>query len=284
MWGRTSRGTRTVGLAAVSVVALSLTTSGPARAVDLKNPARGARAAAAVPSVCTVTGYRPNRITLGASPVSKTFSVQVTGCTLAEWLGVVGPFTIDDPTDISGVAGNFDLPTEDENGHEVILHLEPTISLDPHMLRNGFAGHPDNGLPGTSVLARGEEDAEDADFAAGEFDLTLQRRATFGHTFNASPEPVKKGKRISIKAKLARINWNGAKNLKYVGFANRVQVQFKPAGSSTFTTVKTVNSTKKGKVNTTVKAVRTGSWRLYFPGLSTTASATSYSDVVKVKK
>src|SRR5690242_12332429 len=91
MWGRTSRGTRTIGLAAVSVVALSLTTSGPARAVDLKNPARGARAAAAVPSVCTVTGYRPNRITLGASPVRKTFSVQVTGCTLAEWLVVVGP-------------------------------------------------------------------------------------------------------------------------------------------------------------------------------------------------
>jgi hypothetical protein len=278
MSGKTRRRTKIVGFGAAAAVAFSMLSVGGANAAGDQERSRN-RTAAVTPSVCTVTGYTPTRIVRGASTVKKTFSVQVSGCTLAEWFVVVGPFTIDDPLNTSGVAGNFALQTEDEQGNPVSLQLSPTIPLSPRMLRNSMAGK--DRVAG--AFAWGQEDPDDAEFAGTEMDLTLQRRATFGKSFNASPEPVKKGKKIKIKGTLGRINWNGAKNLKYVGFSNKAQIQFKASGTSKYVTVKTVTSTKKGKVNTTVKANKSGAWRLYFAGLSTTSSATSHGDFVQVK-
>ncbi len=52
------------------------------------------------------------------------------------------------------------------------------------------------------------------DPATAELPLTVLRRSTFGSTFDAGPEPVKKGKAITLKGTLSRIDWNGAKTLK----------------------------------------------------------------------
>jgi len=278
MSGKTRRRTKIIGFGAAAAVAFSMLSAGGANAARDLDRTRN-RTTAATPSVCTVKGYTPNRIVLGASIVKKTFAVQVTGCTLAEWLVIVGPFTIDDPLSISGVAGNFAVQTEDEQGNPVSLQLSPTIPLSPRMLRNSMAGK----AKVAGAYAWGEEDPEDAEAAGTEMNLTLQRRATFGKSFNASPEPVKKGKKIKIKGTLGRINWNGAKNLKYVGFSNKAQIQFKASGTTKYVTIKTVTSTTKGKINTTVKANKSGTWRLYFGGLSTTSSAASHGDFVRVK-
>jgi hypothetical protein len=278
MSGKTRNRSKIIGLGAAAAVAFSMLAAGGANAAGDQERSRN-RAAAVTPSVCTVKGYTPNRIVLGASTVKKKFAVQVTGCTLAEWFVVVGPFTIDDPLNTSGVAGNFALQTEDEQGKPVSLQLSPTIPLSPRMLRNSMAGK----AKVAGAFAWGQEDPEDAEFAGTEMNLTLQRRATFGKSFNASPEPVKKGQKIKVKGTLARINWTGAKNLKYVGFSNKAQIQFKASGTTEYVTVKTVTSTKKGKISTTVKANKSGSWRLYFGGLSTTSTAASHGDFVRVK-
>jgi hypothetical protein len=225
------------------------------------------------PSVCTVASYAPNKIVLGAVSVKKTFSVKVTDCTLDRWAVIVLPFYKEDAKTgaVKGVAGNFSAEGQT---------LTPKISLSPRMLKNSMAGTKNLGAV---ALASGtEEDPDLVTPAEADLPLTLLRRATFGSSFDAAPGSVAKGKKIALTGKLTRINWNGAKKLKFVGWAGKAQVQFKADGASDYVTVKTVTATSKGKISTKVTATATGSWRLFFPGLKTTAPATSGSEVVKV--
>jgi hypothetical protein len=291
--------------AAAAVVLATLSSGGVAQAADL-SPSRvrvaptrtsvhgtfgTAAVAADIPSVCTIDSYAPNKIVLGASSVTKTFSLKVSGCTLDSWFLEVLPF-VQKNSDTAGIAGEGTFqkqdeagnPVFDDNGQPVLFTLTPKIALSPQSLNNGWAGKL---VDAASAGAWGVEDPDDTDEdsvipAQATLPLTLLRRATFG-TFNASPEPVKKGKKITLTSTLSRINWNGAKTLKYVGWAGKAQVQFKAAGASEYTTVKTVKASSKGKVSTTVTATKTGTWRLFFAGLSTTAPATSGTDAVKVK-
>ncbi|MFI7007316.1 calcium-binding protein [Streptomyces sp. NPDC050145] len=107
------------------------------------------------------------------------------------------------------------------------------------------------------------------------------KRAAQIKSFNASPEPVAKGKPITVSGSLSRISWT---YLKYYGYGSQpVQLQFKKAGSSTYTTVKTVNSSSTGAVKTTVTASADGTWRFYYPGNSATSTATSSADYVDVR-
>jgi len=271
---------KAMGFAATAAVALTMMSAGGANAASTRGISeqvhpgsagasvtgmvRSARVAeaAAVASTCTYQSYAPNKIVLGASTVKATFSVKVTDCELGEWYVGVYPFQNPDPEDMTGIAS----------------FQTPTISLNPRSLSNADAGkHQNAGVDAWSV-----EDPLDATPAGGVEPLTLQRRATFGSTFNAS-EPVKKGKNITIKATLARINWNGAKTLKYIAYGKaKAQLQFKADGASSYTTVKTITGASNGKYSTTVKASKTGRWRLVFAGVSTTSAATSTSDAVKV--
>jgi hypothetical protein len=98
---------------------------------------------------------------------------------------------------------------------------------------------------------------------------------------NASPEPVKKGKTITVTSKLTRANWETNKVPAYGGQA--VKLQFKKKGTSTYKDVKTVKSSSTGVLKTTVKATVDGTYRYVFAGTSTTAAVTSAADAVDVK-
>ncbi|HST86577.1 MAG TPA: hypothetical protein VLL08_32870 [Kineosporiaceae bacterium] len=247
----------------MAVVLATMASSGAAVAAEDPPPPE---------SACTATGYAPNKIVLGATSVTKTFSVKAADCTLDKWQVIVVPFfDVDENTqEVKGVAGNIS---------EGDFKLTPTISLSPRVLKNKIAGRTsDLGI----VAAWGVgEDVNVVQPKVAVMPLTLQRRATFGSSFNA-PGSVTKGEKITLTGKLVRVNWNGVKKLKYIGWAGKVQVQFKAAGASKYVTVKTVKASSKGKVSTTVKATKTGRWRLYFPGVKSTAPATSGSDAVKV--
>lgn len=100
-------------------------------------------------------------------------------------------------------------------------------------------------------------------------------------TVNASPEPVKKGKTITVTGKLSRANWI---TKKYAGYGSqKVKLQFKKAGASSYVTVKTVKSSSTGTVKTTAKATADGTWRFVYSGSSTTAAVTSAGDYVDVR-
>ncbi|MFI6496172.1 hypothetical protein [Nonomuraea typhae] len=97
--------------------------------------------------------------------------------------------------------------------------------------------------------------------------------------FNAYPEPVKRGKYLRFKGAL-QVDDGGA----WEGYGAKVQLYFKPAGSSKYRYVKTTWSTDSGKIYTKVKASKSGRWRFVFNGDSDTYGDTSSSDYVRVKR
>ncbi|MFD3585931.1 calcium-binding protein [Streptomyces sp. NPDC058683] len=124
-------------------------------------------------------------------------------------------------------------------------------------------------------------DANDDDFItadkAGSF--KFQRAAKL--TANATPEPVKKGKTLTVTGSLTRANWE---SLKYSAYGSQsVKLQFRKKSSSAYTTVKSIKATSKGALKTTTKATVDGYYRFSFAGNGTTGAVSSTGDFVDVK-
>ncbi|MFF7448302.1 MULTISPECIES: calcium-binding protein [unclassified Streptomyces] len=124
-------------------------------------------------------------------------------------------------------------------------------------------------------------DAKDDDYIwtekAGSF--KFQRAAKL--TANASPEPVKKGKTITVTGKLSRANWE---SLAYAGYSGQsVKLQFRKKSASTYTTVKTIKSNSTGNLSTTVTASVDGYYRYVFAGTTTTAAVNATGDLIDVQ-
>ncbi|MEV8306823.1 DUF5707 domain-containing protein [Streptomyces flavidovirens] len=100
-------------------------------------------------------------------------------------------------------------------------------------------------------------------------------------TVNASPEPVVKGKTITITGKLSRANWETSTYAGYTG--QPVKLQFRKAGTSTYSTVKTLNTNSTGNLKTTVTAASDGYWRWSFAGTSTTPAVSAAGDYLDVR-
>ncbi|MFF3578322.1 hypothetical protein [Streptomyces mirabilis] len=110
---------------------------------------------------------------------------------------------------------------------------------------------------------------------------TTQIKRAAKLTTDATPEPVKKGKTLTVKGALTRADWETSKYSGYTG--QPVALQFKAKGATAYKTVKTVTSGSKGALTTTVKASADGSYRYSFAGTTTTGAATATGDYVDVK-
>ncbi|MFJ5841151.1 hypothetical protein ACIQGO_31130 [Streptomyces shenzhenensis] len=100
-------------------------------------------------------------------------------------------------------------------------------------------------------------------------------------TVDASPEPVKKGKTLTVTGKLSRASWDDG---KYHGYAGQsVKLQFRKKSSSTYTTLKTIKTNSTGNLKTTTKATVDGYYRYSFAGTSTTPAVNAAGDFVDVK-
>ncbi|MCI3220638.1 calcium-binding protein [Streptomyces sp. NP-1717] len=107
----------------------------------------------------------------------------------------------------------------------------------------------------------------------------LQRAARL--TVNAAPEPVAKGRTITVTGKLTRANWD---SYRYAGYTGQtVTLQFRPKNSDTYTTVKSLKTDGTGNLRTTVKAATDGYWRWNFAGTTTTAPKKATGDFVDVR-
>ncbi|MDN3022841.1 hypothetical protein [Streptomyces sp. S.PB5] len=107
----------------------------------------------------------------------------------------------------------------------------------------------------------------------------IQRAAKL--TVNASPEPVKKGRTITVSGKLTRANWETGNYTGYV--SQKATLQFRAKGSDSYTTVKTVTSSTGGALKTTVTASKDGYYRYVFAGTTTTAAAKAGGDYIDVQ-
>ncbi|MFG2264793.1 hypothetical protein [Streptomyces sp. NPDC048720] len=100
-------------------------------------------------------------------------------------------------------------------------------------------------------------------------------------TVNASPEPVVKGKTITVTGKLSRANWDDHQYHGYTG--QSVKLQYRKKSSSTYTTLKTITTNSTGNLKTTTTATADGYYRFSFAGTSTTPAVNAAGDYVDVK-
>lgn len=97
---------------------------------------------------------------------------------------------------------------------------------------------------------------------------------------DVSPEGAAPGSAVTVAGRLMHVTSAG-----WEGFGNRgLKVQFRPAGSSTWTTKGAVRSRADGTFSNSTKfhANRTGAWRVTFAGGKLNAPSTSGADAVAV--
>ncbi|MER5433134.1 hypothetical protein [Streptomyces sp. NPDC002588] len=151
------------------------------------------------------------------------------------------------------------------------IELRPATSADDD-LTNSVAGTWKIG-----ALAAGDDGG--LTWQAGFGSTHIQRKATL--TTDATPEPVKKGKTITVTGKLARANWDTNKNAGYA--SQSVKLQFRKKGSTTYTTLKTIKTSSTGTLKTTVTASADGYFRYSFAGTTTTSPVNAAGDFVDVQ-
>ncbi|PBC62883.1 calcium-binding protein [Streptomyces sp. Tue6028] len=153
-----------------------------------------------------------------------------------------------------------------------------TISLEPDWKYGGTA--LTNAHAGTwKVSAQGVANDDSWTQSASYTTTRLQRDSKL--TVNAGPEPIAKGKTLTVTGKLTRADWD---NLDYRGYTNQpVKLQFRKAGTTTYTTVKTVYTSSTGNLTTTLPASEDGYWRWNFAGTSTTPAVKATGDFVDVQ-
>jgi hypothetical protein len=123
--------------------------------------------------------------------------------------------------------------------------------------------------------------AKDGDYAQKDNAKSFQVQRLSKLTADATPEPVKKGKTLTVTGKLSRANWESG---TYAGYSGQsVKLQFRKKGSSTYSTVKTVKTSSTGTLRTTVKASADGYYRYAFAGTSTTPAVNAAGDFVDVR-
>lgn len=85
-------------------------------------------------------------------------------------------------------------------------------------------------------------------------------------SFNAAPEPVRKGQAITVSGRLHRLHdWDS----RYVSYPGKVvKIFFKAKGSSSWTLMAKVKTGDTGKFRKAFTARRDGVWRAYFGGTS----------------
>ncbi|MEU1462335.1 calcium-binding protein [Streptomyces sp. NPDC005727] len=151
-----------------------------------------------------------------------------------------------------------------------------TLTFDPQ----ASTGFVDNNAAATWNLGT-LVSANDHDYIYRDAATTFKVQRYSKLTVNASPEPVKKGRTITVTGKLSRANWE---DNEYHGYTNQpVKLQFRKKGSNTYTTLKTLKSNSTGNLRTTVTASTDGYFRYSFAGTATTPAVSAAGDFVDVR-
>ncbi|MGW7544557.1 hypothetical protein ACWGKQ_26165 [Streptomyces sp. NPDC054770] len=137
-----------------------------------------------------------------------------------------------------------------------------------------------------AIAYNGQNQQEPADVSkigtadlAGQSSPTVRRLSKL--TVNATPEPVGKGRTLTVTGALTRADWDTHKYAGYTG--QKVRLQFRRKGTSTYTTLKTVTTDSHGKLRATYKASADGYWRYSFAGTTTTPAVSAAGDFVDVR-
>ncbi|MFD2691419.1 hypothetical protein ACFS5L_42270 [Streptomyces phyllanthi] len=159
---------------------------------------------------------------------------------------------------------------------------EGNLYIDPHPSQEHVDSNSDATTWKVAVALRLFKAS--GDLKAEEYETrskTVQLKRAAKATVNASPEPVTKGKKITVTGKLTRANWSTKKYGAYSG--RTVSLQFREKGADSFRTVKKATTSSTGALKTTVTASTDGSFRWVYYGNTTTGRATSKADYIDVR-
>lgn len=208
--------------------------------------------AQAATTPCTITNFSPRSTVVGLTPHTTTFGISTTGCTRSDW--------------------------SLEGDDFFVFQDSPQNTFDPY--DNSEAGAQD------VIATAADDDYNERDRVFDEGFSLLRRTTWQSGSFNASPEPVKKGGSLTVTGRLLVADWT---NDAYVGYAGRtIAIQFRlpddpwPTGSPYASTVKNVVTAKDGTFRTTVPARTTGVWRAAYGGNTVAGSSVAVGDSVKV--
>jgi len=126
----------------------------------------------------------------------------------------------------------------------------------------------------TATLGSGDELEQVVSVVRTDLTPSAPSAAPVALTVHASPGSVKEGKKITVKGTLKR----DGKRLRA-----DAALEFAPDSTGAFTAVKTLRSSRSGKLSTSVKATTSGTFRFSYAGDATTAAGVSAGDHVVVK-
>ncbi|MGW6959803.1 DUF5707 domain-containing protein [Streptomyces chartreusis] len=233
-----------------------------------------AAAAEALPVVSKVTVNSGTAVAVGTT-YAKTFTVSVTA---SHATGVQDAYVdLWHGTDLDNIDG---LLMANEEAATCTASSATTSTCKLTITATPGSDLYMNALAGTWHVTAGAL-AGDGSIYWNDFHTTHKVQRYSKLTVNASPEPVKKGKTITVSGKLSRANWE---DFQYHGYTNQsVKLQFRKKDSSTYTTLKTIKSNSTGELKTTVTASTDGYFRYSFAGTTTTPAVNATGDFVDVQ-
>lgn len=111
--------------------------------------------------------------------------------------------------------------------------------------------------------------------------LARIKRQTHLSQADATPEPVKKGEELTVKARMIVASWEQHKEVPLIG--HQVLLQFRKGTSGAFTTLQKVKTDRNGWATATVRATVDGQYRYDFAGTSLTQDRSGRADFVDVR-
>jgi hypothetical protein len=238
--------------------------------------APGAHAADSDIAFSNVVINKGRSVALGTSgevEVPQTYTLKTNTKLDSWWITVYrGPYGEYGHRNLPGITTRWSC-AESAAGGYTFYDCNESINIDADYLTNSDATVWKTAGTALKAVSGYDEDL---------FSATVRlKRASVIASADASPEPVTKGQPITVKGTLKRANWSTNRYDTYAG--QSVTLQFKAAGSTTYTNVKSVTTSSTGAFKTTVTAAKDGAWRWYYAGNSITGAKVSAGDYVDVR-
>lgn len=149
-----------------------------------------------------------------------------------------------------------------------VASFQVSYRIDPGDLTNADAGRWQ-----ADIAAHGTTDDH------REVDFRLLRASRL--TVNATPEPVRRGRTITVAGLLTRASWN---THRYAGVQRAsATLEVRRPQDATYVPLKGVTTDTKGRLRVKIKATKDICFRFSYAGSGTTAPVSSHGDCVKVR-
>ncbi|GHG92070.1 hypothetical protein [Streptomyces lanatus] len=152
---------------------------------------------------------------------------------------------------------------------EALVTADPSVNLRSNALAGVWTITP-VATDGAGNVTRGD----------GAYLARIKRQTYMSQTV-ATPQPVKKGQNLTVKAQMTVAGWEQGKNVPLIG--HQVLLQYRKGTTGAFTTLKKIKTDRNGWATTTVPATADGGYRYDFATTSLTTATTGSADYVDVK-